>query len=144
MVRRLTAVALGATALLAACSSVPPPAPAPAPAATPATPSIIALYQQPAERALIDGIRLYEQAAFEKSEASLKQALRDGLADRRDRAVAYKYLAFISCAFGRPAECEANFSAAFDADPDFALNDKEVGHPIWGPVYRAVAAARVQ
>lgn len=133
-----TAATLLSGALLAACSSMAPPPPVPA--APPPAPSIIALYQQPAERALIDGIRLYEEAAFDRSEAVLREALREGLASGRDRAMAYKYLAFITCAFGRPAECEECFAGAFAADPAFALDDKEIGHPIWGPVYRRVAA----
>jgi hypothetical protein len=54
--------------------------------------------------------------------------------------VAYKHLAFIACAFNRPAECEADFRSAFAADPGFRLTDAEIGHPIWGPVYRRVAA----
>ena len=72
----------------------------------------------------------------------MRRALRDGLADRRDQAVAFKYIAFISCAFKRLTDCEASFESAFAADPDFKLNEKEIGHPIWGPVYRRVAAAQ--
>ena len=41
------------------------------------------------------------------------------------------------------AELDAQ-GRAFAADPDFSLNDKEIGHPIWGPVYRRVAAAQAQ
>jgi hypothetical protein len=142
MVPRRTVATLLSGAWLAACSSVAPPPPAPPPAPPP--PSIIALYQQPAERALLEGIRFYEDAAFDKAEGSLRQALREGLASGRDRAIAFKYLAFITCAFGRPAECEDNFARAFAADPDFSLDDREIGHPIWGPVYRRVAAAHAQ
>jgi hypothetical protein len=141
MVPRRTVAVLFAGAGLAACSSVAPPPQASAP---PPAPSIIALYQRPAERALIDGIRLYEEGAFDRSEAALREALRETLASGRDRAIAFKYLAFITCAFGRPAECEESFTRAFAADPDFSLNDKEIGHPIWGPVYRRVAAAQAQ
>lgn len=139
--KRATLATAAATALLAACQTPPAPPPAsppPAPAAPSA--SIAALYQRPAERALLDGIRLYEEASFERSEAALRRALSEGLADRRDQAVAYKYIAFISCAFNRLAECEACFDEALAADPDFKLNDKEIGHPIWGPVYRRAAA----
>jgi hypothetical protein len=135
----LRPAALGVTVLIAACSAVPTPSP-PEPRPPAPSPSIVALYQQPAERALLDGIRAYEDATFDKSEAELRSALQTGLASGRDRAMAYKYLAFISCAFGRPAECEADFESAFAADPNFALSDKEIGHPIWGPVYRRVAA----
>ncbi len=142
--RRFLIAVIGAA--LAGCTTVPPPTPAPPsePPPSPPPPSIVALYQQPAERALIDGIRLYEEAAFDRSEAALRLALREGLADGRDRAVAYKYLAFITCAFNRPVECETCFAEAFVADPGFRLNDKEIGHPIWGPVYRRVVAGQAK
>ena len=135
------ALPLAVALLLAACKTVPPPEAAPA---APPSASIAALYLRPAERALIEGIRLYEEASFERAEAALQQALGDGLADRRDRAVAHKYIAFIACAFDRLAQCEASFASAFAADPGFALSDKEIGHPVWGPVYRQVAAAQVK
>ena len=115
--------------LLAACQS------------TPTTPSISQLYQRPAERALVDGMRLYESGEFERAESSLRTAVSAGLADRRDAAVGYKYLAFIACAFNRATECALDFADAFGADPGFRLNDVEIGHPLWGPVYRRVAQA---
>jgi len=139
---RRGALALALAAMLPACQTFAPPPP-PAPAAPPTT-SIAALYLQPAERSLVDGIRLYEEASFDRAEIALRRALGDGLADRRDRAVAHKYLAFIACAVDRIAECEENFAAAFAADPAFALGDKEVGHPVWGPVYRRIAAANAK
>lgn len=122
---------------LSACETFSPPPPPPA--ATP-TVSIAALYLQPAERSLIEGIRLYEEASFDRAESALRRSLGEGLADPRDQAVAYKYIAFIACAFDRIDECEASFRSAFAADPKFMLGDKEVGHPVWGPVYRRVAA----
>ena len=128
--------------LLVACQSVSGP-PAPITEVAPTT-SIAALYLRPAERSLIEGIRLYEDASFDRAEAALHQALREGLADGRDQAAAYKYLAFIACAFDRAAECESNFSSAFAADPGFVLNEKELGHPLWGPVYRRVATAHAK
>jgi len=129
----------GATLLLSACESLAPPGPA-----TPPTASIASLYLKPAERSLIEGIRLYEEASFERAEAALRQALGAGLADARDQAVAHKYLAFIACAFNRLAQCESDFVSAFAADPKFALDDKEIGHPVWGPVYRRVAAEQAR
>jgi tetratricopeptide (TPR) repeat protein len=134
--RRAIVAPLAAT--LAACETFAPPPPPPAPP----TASIAALYLQPAERSLVDGIRLYEEASFDRAEAALRQALAGGLDDPRDRAVAYKYIAFIACAFERIAECEESFRSAFAADPQFALGEKEVGHPVWGPVYRRIAAAQ--
>src|SRR4029077_17067744 len=78
---------------------------------------------------------------FERAEASLHAAIGANLSDHRDVAVAYKYLAFIACAFNRATECAPDFTTAFKADPAFQLNDAEIGHPLWGPVYRRVAQA---
>lgn len=121
--------------LLAGCQSM---APAPVP---PATESIAQLYARPAERALINGLRAYEEGAFERAEQSFRTAVLQNLRDRRDLAVAHKYLAFIACAFNRISECEREFRNAFGADPNFVLTDAEIGHPVWGPVYRRVASA---
>jgi Tfp pilus assembly protein PilF len=121
-----------ATLLLAACASAPPP---PAPAA----PNGLAeLMERPAERALIEGIRAYDDGQYPQAEAALRKALGAGLVSARDRASAHKLLAFITCTNERLAECEAAFRAARAADPAFALNRSEAGHPLWGPVYRKV------
>ncbi len=124
--------ALAALALagLAGCATPPPP-----------TVSIAELLQHPGERSLANGLRNYEDGSFDKAERDFRAALTNGLADRRDIAVAYKNLAFIACAFNRPSECESDFRAAFAADPAFHLSQLEIGHPIWGPVYQRVAAA---
>jgi hypothetical protein len=122
-------VVLAGAAALQSCQTNPP------------TVSIAQLYQQPAERALVEGIRLYDIGEFERSEASLHTAVSAKLSDPRDVAVAYKYLAFIACAFNRGTECALDFTSAFKADPNFQLNDAEIGHPLWGPVYRRVAQA---
>jgi hypothetical protein len=127
-----TLVAIGT---LAACETQPTAPPAPP------TQSIVALYQQPAERALINGMRQYEDGSFERSEVLFRAALEKGLADPRDQATARKYLAFLACAFNRLAECEQQFRDAFAADPRFALSDVEIGHPVWGPIYRKVRDA---
>jgi len=70
----------------------------------------------------------------------VRSALAQGLGDAHDTAVAHKYLAFLACAFNRLAECEQQFRDAFAADARFTLSDVEVGHPIWGPIYRKVVA----
>ncbi len=127
-----------ACAWLAGCESLRPPPPPP----PPRTASVAALYQRPPERALINGLRHYEEGAFDKAESAFRSALLQGLRDRRDTAVAYKYLAFIACAFDRIADCESSFRSAFASDPEFVLTDAEIGHPIWGPVYRRIEAER--
>ena len=81
-----------------------------------------------------------EPAGIAAKKAMFKRALAEGLRDRNDQAAANKHLAFIACAYSRPAECESAFRAAFAADPSFMLTDAEVGHPLWGPVYKRVAA----
>ena len=120
-------------ALVAGCASKPAAAPAP----TPAT-GLAELMERPAERALIDGIRAYDDGQYPVAEAALRKALAAGLRSPRDQASAHKLLAFITCTSERLAECEAAFRAARAADPAFALNRSEAGHPLWGPVYRKV------
>jgi len=138
------AILIATAGLLTACETFAPALPPPPPAAPPPTASVVALYLRPAERSLIEGIRAYEEASFDRAEHALHTALREGLADQRDQAAAYKYLAFIACAFSRIDECEASFQSAFAADPKFSLTEAEIGHPVWGPVFRRVAAAQTK
>ncbi len=128
---RIRLLFAAAAAALSACASAPP--------AAPPTISVARLYEQPAERAFLNGMRFYEEGQYERAETSFRTALTDGLRDRHDEAMANKHLAFIACAYNRLAECEAAFRAAFSADPDFRLTEAEIGHPIWGPVYKRVA-----
>jgi hypothetical protein len=128
---RALAWALCAGALLGACAETEP-----------STVSVAELAQHPGEHALLEGLHDYEGGSFAKAEEQFRSALHLGLRDRRDAAAAYKHLAFIACAFNRLAECEASFRSAFTADPGFRLTDAEIGHPIWGPVYRRVYAGQ--
>jgi len=113
---------------LAGCAAPPPPAPS----------GLADLMERPAERALFEGMRLYDDAQYPQAEAALRRALEAGLASGRDRSTAHKLLAFITCTSERIAECEASFVAARQADPAFTLSRSEQGHPLWGPVYRRV------
>jgi hypothetical protein len=129
MSHRLAPIAaVVAVVLLATGCAAPPPAPS----------GLAELMERPAERALFEGIRLYDDAQYPQAEAALRRALDAGLASGRDRATAHKLLAFITCTSERIAECEAAFVAARQADPAFALSRSEQGHPLWGPVYRRV------
>lgn len=123
-----------ALAIVAGCATPPPPPP-PAPPSL----SIARLYEQPAERAFLTAMRFYEEGQYDRAESLFRRSLADGLKDGHDIAMANKHLAFIACAYSRPAECETAFRAAFAADPEFRLTEAEVGHPIWGPVYKRVA-----
>lgn len=124
------ALAAAACAALAGCAAPQPPLPA----------SVAALMQQPAEHALAAGLLDYDAGQFEAARRAFQSAIDQGLHSAHDAAVAHKFLAFIDCAFNRLAECDTHFRAAFAADPGFRLNEAEIGHPIWGPVYRSVAA----
>jgi len=131
---------LGVAAVLALCAWVsgcatPPP---PKPLAPP--PTLAELMQRPAERALVEGIRHYDEAQYAQAEVQLRKALTAGLADPRDRASAHKLLAFITCTSERLADCAAEFTAARLADPQFQLSRSESGHPVWGPVFRRTLA----
>ena len=99
-------------------------------------PGLMDVAERPAERALLAGMRAYDDAQYTQAEQLLKQALQGTLASPRDRAVAHKHLAFIYCTSVRLSACEAEFRAARTADPAFALSKSEAGHPQWGPVYQ--------
>ncbi|MFT3956201.1 MAG: TssQ family T6SS-associated lipoprotein [Piscinibacter sp.] len=129
---RIVAPALAALlALLTGC--VQPPV-----AATAAPVGLLDVAERPAEKALLAGMRAYDDAQYPAAEKSLLAALQAGLASPRDRAAAHKLLAFIYCTSNRSADCEAQFRSARAADPAFALSKSEAGHPLWGPVYQRV------
>jgi Tfp pilus assembly protein PilF len=98
--------------------------------------------QRPAERALLAGLRAYDDGQYVDAERELQRALTIGLASRRDRATTHKHLAFVTCTSNRVPACEKAFRDALAADPAFALSKAEAGHPQWGPVYRRVTATR--
>jgi Tfp pilus assembly protein PilF len=120
-------LAVLALLLLAGCV-VPPPA----------APGLMDVAERPAEKALLAGMRAYDDAQYPVAERQLGQALKDGLASPRDRAAAHKLLAFIYCTSNRTKACEDEFRAALADDPGFALSKSEAGHPQWGPVYQRV------
>lgn len=129
---RLQALLAGCVPVLfAACASAPPPAPPPPPPV-----GLVEVLERPAERALLDGMRAYDEAQYQAAETALRRALQTGLKSTRDQAVAYKLVAFIACTSDRMPQCEAAFRAARAADRSFALSRAEAGHPVWGPVYK--------
>lgn len=135
----LSAAALPVVLVLAAllaggCAPMAPVKPPPPP------PSLAELMQRPAERALVEGIRYYDDGQYALAEVQLRKALTTGLVEARDRASAHKLLAFITCTSEHMADCAAQFSAARAADPQFQLSRSEQGHPVWGPVYRRALA----
>jgi hypothetical protein len=128
MMQRLPAAVLAASyVLLSGCAQSPT-----------APQGLLEVAERPAEKALLAGLRAYDDAQYPQAEQHLQAALQAGLASPRDRAAAHKRLAFIFCTSNRSADCEAAFRAARAADPAFALSKSEAGHPVWGPVYQRV------
>jgi len=118
---------LAFSVLLGGCALPPPTAP-----------GLLDVAERPAEKALLAGMRAYDDAQYAQAEQLLMQALKVGLASARDRAAAHKHLAFIYCTSKRLPACEAEFRAARADDPAFALSKAEAGHPLWGPVWQRV------
>lgn len=96
------------------------------------------LLARPAERALSQGLRAYEDGQYTDAERYFVSALKAGPMAGTDRAAAHKHLAFIYCTSSRVPACEEAFLAARRADAAFVLSRSEAGHPVWGPVYRRV------
>ncbi len=106
--------------------------------AQPASPptALVDIMALPAEKALMAGLRAYDDALYIEAERHFHRALSLRLASPKDRAAAHKHLAFIACTSSRRSECEAQFRSARLADPSFTLDKSEAGHPSWGDVYK--------
>ncbi len=95
-----------------------------------------------ANRALSTGIQNYEDGNYKTAANNLQSALDLGLTFDSDAVQAHKYLAFIHCLSDREKQCRDEFRKALEKDSKFDLKPEEAGHPLWGPVFRAVKAER--
>jgi len=86
-------------------------------------------------------LRQYDDGDYAASAKAFQDAIDQGL-PARERASAHKYLAFIHCASERPRPCRDEFRKALAVDPTLELTPAEAGHPVWGPIFRAVKAGR--
>jgi Tfp pilus assembly protein PilF len=132
MMKLAHASLLSTLVLLAAGCAQTPQQPAAAPL------GLMDVMARPAERALLNGMRAYDDGHYGDAEKQLNAALQAGLASPKDKAAAHKHLAFVYCTSNRVRDCEAAFRAAKEADAAFALTRSEAGHPVWGPVYKRV------
>jgi Tfp pilus assembly protein PilF len=130
---RRTLLLLAVTVLVAGCESAPIKA-------VRQTFSDI-FHGQKGEADFNAGIKSYDNANYTESARQLQSALDQGLY-KSNQAQAHKYLAFIHCVSGRPAQCRNEFRKALDVDPDFVLQPAEAGHPQWGPVFTSVKSRR--
>ena len=127
MTSPIAGIASAITLSLAACALPPTD-----------VPGLMDVSDRPAEKALLAGMRAYDDAQYRQAEQQLLLALKSALASPRDKAAAHKHLAFIYCTSDRLIACEAEFRAARAVDPKFTLSKSEAGHPVWGPVYLRV------
>lgn len=93
-------------------------------------------------QALSIGIQNYEDGNYKTAAKNLQRALDLGLTLDSDAVQAHKYLAFIHCLSNQEKQCRNEFRKALEKDKKFDLKPEEAGHPLWGPVFRAVKAER--
>jgi Tfp pilus assembly protein PilF len=93
------------------------------------------------EPALSLGVKQYEDGSYGDAVRNLQQSLDQGLSTE-EQVKAHKYLAFTYCVTSRERQCRDEFRKALDLNPALELTPAEAGHPLWGPVFRAVKAAR--
>lgn len=92
------------------------------------------------EQELERAVKSYEEGAHKNAARQFQAALDFGLDAKADRVTAHKYLSFIVCVSGREKSCRDEFRKALDEDPGFELGPAEIGHPVWGTVFRSVKA----
>lgn len=93
-----------------------------------------------AEQELKAGIRHYEEGNYKNAAGYFQNALDGELASIGDQITAHKYLAFIYCVSDEKLACRAEFKKVLRLNSKFNLTRAEAGHPIWGPVFRALKA----
>ena len=134
--------------MLFGCESAPPvPQPEPAPVEVPAPAPPIAPVEPPpppvptpAERALEEGVALYDAGDFNgaiKRLLGAKAIWTDSTSATATatKVSAHKYLAFSYCVTKRRTQCRKQFVDALKLDPGFNLQPTEKAHPIWGPEF---------
>jgi Tfp pilus assembly protein PilF len=91
--------------------------------------------------ALNAGLKQYEEGNYAESAKSLQGAIELGVSEKL-RATAHKHLAFIRCSWNQERECREEFRKALAVDPALELAPAEAGHPVWGPIFRSLKAAK--
>jgi Tfp pilus assembly protein PilF len=95
------------------------------------------VFESKADQTLSAGIDAYGEGKYPDAVKNLQSALDQGLSVS-DQVKAHKYLAFTHCVSGKERLCREEFRKALDINPNLELEPAEVGHPLWGPVFRAV------
>lgn len=100
------------------------------------------VFESKANQSLSAGIDAYSEGKYPDAVKSLQSALDQGLSTS-DQVKAHKYLAFTHCVSGKERLCREEFRKALDINPTLELEPAEVGHPIWGPVFRGVKTRKL-
>ncbi len=87
------------------------------------------------------GLQQFDEGDYAESAKNLQNAIDRGL-PTKESADAHKHLAFIHCASNRERLCRDEFRKALALDPALDLAPAEVGHPLWGPVFRSLKAGQ--
>ena len=125
---------------IAACSPLSGVAkPEEVPPAPPATPPVVSA--PPGALFLGKGLRAYDDGSYDEAAVQFRNALELGLSPQ-DQVSARKHLAFTYCVSGRQGLCADEFRKVFELMPSFDLVAAELGHPLWGPVFKRVKASR--
>jgi Tfp pilus assembly protein PilF len=90
------------------------------------------------QRMLENGTYSYGQGNYSVAMMRLQGVIDFPTAAIDEKVEAYKLMAFIHCISGREKMCSDSFKKAIQLDPKFELTPAEVGHPVWGPVFRSL------
>ncbi|HEY8026414.1 MAG TPA: TssQ family T6SS-associated lipoprotein [Burkholderiaceae bacterium] len=91
-----------------------------------------------AQASYTQGLAEYHDGHYEIALGKLQVATDSDRLKPAQATDARKHMAFIYCITSREAECRAQFQAALKIAPDFDLTPGEIGHPLWGPVWRSI------
>ena len=89
------------------------------------------------QRMLERGTMSYERGNYAGAMTQLQSVLDYPAATDAEKIESYKLLAFMHCVSGREKMCSDSFKKAIQLNANFELTPAEVGHPVWGPVFRA-------
>lgn len=84
------------------------------------------------------GLAQYQEGHYDIALGKLQTAIDSNRLKTAQATDAHKHLAFIYCITNRESECRTQFQAALNLTPDFDLSSGEIGHPLWGPVWRSI------
>lgn len=104
-----------------------------------ALPAPVVKSQSLVEKLMLEAMKAYDDADYNKAIKSFQDTLKERLTDA-EQITAHKLIAFSYCLTNRMTLCRAAFEPIFKLNANFDLDPAEAGHPSWGPSFRAVKA----